>query len=363
MRLLFPEFCKPSEEELRKIWAEAIFVFDTSILLGLYRLPRKLRIELISKVEKLADRAWIPHQVAMEYYRSRLEVIHEQERAYQNFLRVLRECEDSIVKQLEEYGRHPYIDNKKIISKIRESYKKIIKELDKKKQKQPDWHKDDEIEAALNNIFKKDKIGSEYEQRRLQEIYAEGKTRYEKDIPPGYKDKKKDNDDKTGIRKFGDLIIWFQIIDKATVSKKPIIFVTSEKKEDWWYSVGGKTVGARYELITEMKSKANVFFLMYQSDKFIENASKYLDIKFNKELIEEVKKLRSEGDRDRQDLVKPREDLSVLHEASITSDAMIVNEPNSPCQSSLQQDAVVNELPVTNKVNPKAENNICNKIE
>lgn len=359
MRALFPEFCKPSEEELKKIWTNAIFVFDTSILLGLYRLPRKLRINIISKLEKLGDRAWIPHQVAMEYYRSRLEVIHEQGRKYQEFLCLLEDCEKEVEARLKEYGRHPFIDNKGIILKIVKSYKVIRNDLAKIKQKQPDWSNSDEIEAALNNIFKKDRVGKEYDSKRLQDIYSEGQVRYEKEIPPGYKDKKKDSEDKTGTRKFGDLIIWFQIIDKAIESKKPIIFVTAEKKEDWWYSIGGKNVGARYELIMEVKNKANVSFLMYQSDHFIEHASKYLDIKFNKELIEEVKKLRSEIMIEKQVLVKSKEDLSASSKISPPCDIVVAEGISFSCQDSPQTNTILDK----SEVGGEDANKVGNKVD
>jgi len=337
MRELFPEFRKPSEEELKKLWVNALFVFDANILLGLYRLPRRLRTDLISKLEKLKDRVWLPHQVALEYYRTRAEVIHEQERTYQNLIRMLKDCENNSVEQLKKYDRHPFIENKKIVSKIVASYKTILNDLDKIKSKQPDWNKSDDVECALSEVFK-NKIGSAYEQKKLLEIYSEGQTRYNKEIPPGYKDKEKDKDDKTGTRKFGDLIIWFQVIDKAKESKKPIIFVTAEKSEDWWCVVGGKTVGARYELKTEIKDKADVVFYMYQSDRFIEHASKYLEVKFNKDLIEEVKKLKDGAAKEEQDLVKPKEDLSIsvkdlICSVDVTSAEQVTSDGNADANS------------------------------
>jgi len=35
--------------------------------------------------------------------------------------------------------------------------------------------------------------------------------------------------------KFGDLIIWKEMIEKAKAEKRPIIFVTDDGKSDWWH--------------------------------------------------------------------------------------------------------------------------------
>ena len=44
------------------------------------------------------------------------------------------------------------------------------------------------------------------------------------------------------IKKYGDLILWYQIIDKAKESKKPIILISGDVKEDWWLEKNGKRI-------------------------------------------------------------------------------------------------------------------------
>ena len=69
-----------------------------------------------------------------------------------------------------------------------------------------------------------------FSQDQLYHICDEGEERYEKSIPPGFKDKK----DKDGIRKYSDLIIWKEIINYAKENQLDIIFVTDDVKADWW---------------------------------------------------------------------------------------------------------------------------------
>jgi len=293
MRELFSEFNKPTKEEFKIMWDEAIFVFDTNVLLSLYRLPQRSRKQLLATLEKLKDRAWIPHQVGLEYYRKRVEIIYEQEKNYLGILQLIEDNDKTVRDQFEKYSRNPFIDCKKILKKLSGVHRAVKTEVEKAKMKHPDWTKEDTVETEINKLFQ-DKIGLPYPDKEVEEIYKKGSLRYEKEIPPGYKDKIKDSKDKTGLKKFGDLVIWFQIIDKAKEMNLPIVFITDEQKEDWWWKSGEKTIGARHELIKEMKDEAGVSFHMYKTAQFIEYAGEYIKVKVDKELIEDVKCIREE---------------------------------------------------------------------
>jgi hypothetical protein len=109
------------------------------------------------------------------------------------------------------------------------------------------------------------KIGSTFSVERMKDVVAEGELRYKDKIPPGYKDAKKPE----GIERFGDLIIWLQLIEKAKKDKKVVTFVTADEKEDWWRISEGKTIGARPELIAEFREKAGMEFQMFSPDRFM----------------------------------------------------------------------------------------------
>ena len=52
-----------------KLWNEATFVFDTNVLLDLYRSSPKYRKEMLDILDILEGRIWIPHQFFFEYHR------------------------------------------------------------------------------------------------------------------------------------------------------------------------------------------------------------------------------------------------------------------------------------------------------
>ena len=75
---LFREYYRPSDEEFSRLWQEATFVFDTNVLLHLYRYTPSTRNDLLKVIEALQQRIWIPHQVGLEFSRNRVSVITKQ---------------------------------------------------------------------------------------------------------------------------------------------------------------------------------------------------------------------------------------------------------------------------------------------
>ena len=66
-------------------------------------------------------------------------------------------------------------------------------------------------------------------------------------IPPGYKDGGKDDGGP------GDLLIWNTILHVGRSSKKHVMFVTGEKKTDWWHKASDGPLYPRFELVEEFR--------------------------------------------------------------------------------------------------------------
>lgn len=284
MKNTFKQYHQFTEEEFKKLWSECLFVFDTNTLLNMYRYSRKTVDAYFNVLEKLKEKKqlWIPYQVGYEFYENRIEVISEYEGSYDSVLCIL----DKAKKDIEErYKNHPFLDLKEIKKKMDTGLKSVETEINKAKKDHPKWMEKDDVLGKINSLFE-DNIGVNYNEAKLIEIKREGKERYEKKVPPGYKDDKKSED-----KKYGDLILWYQIIDKAKEAKKPIIFISGDVKEDWWLEKNGKRIMPLPQLKKEMLEKAKVDFHIYTADRFLE----YYDSKtitINKETINEVRKIR-----------------------------------------------------------------------
>jgi hypothetical protein len=102
---------------------------------------------------------------------------------------------------------------------------------------------------------------------------------------PGFAIAKKDDDDR-----YGDLIVWKQILDFAVdAAPKALVFVTDDGKDDWWLRQGGRTLGPHPGLVEEFASVApNVPFHMYSGEQVLRFARQHLRAQVAARTVEEV---------------------------------------------------------------------------
>jgi hypothetical protein len=283
MKEIFSGFYKKSDKEIKNLWDNGIICFDANVLLNLYRYSNDTRKALLELITKFNKQIWLPHQSALEYNRNRYEVIADQEKAYKEFISKIGQIESD----LQSTSKPPFLSDK-LHSSLKKVFKDVNNEVESSIKKYCDFLQKDSIFENLTSIFE-NKISAEYTEEQLQEIYTEGKTRFEKKIPPGFEDEKT----KQGNRKFGDLVLWKQIIDKAKKDKKPIILITDERKIDWWWKIkDGRNMGPRQELVEEIKLEANVDFHMYSSERFLSYGLDHLKEHVNKKALEEIKEIK-----------------------------------------------------------------------
>ncbi len=297
MESTFKEFYRLTEEEFKKVWDECIFVFDANVLLHLYMYSHGTSQEFLKILtnEKISDRVWMPHQFAFEYQKRRLRVISEQKCSYQKLIEEI----ENLVKKFE---KHPFLKMKLVMEPS-------IRSIRDAKRKHPKWNEEDPIRDLITKLFK-NKVGKPFSKDELEEIYKEGHVRFSKKIPPGFLDQNKDSE-----AKFGDLIGWKQIMLYAKEVKKPVIFVTDEKYDDWWWKVNKEIVGARYELIKEISDYSGVFFCMYNSRLFHKQAAKYLKKKINQNVNKEIKEITEDRNPFKEEInISPNESIVILEE-------------------------------------------------
>jgi hypothetical protein len=282
MKSLFHGYIRPTQEEFAELWRHSIFIFDTNSLLNVYRYSEETSEQFLILLEKLADRVWIPHQVGLEFFRHRVGVIFEQQVAYgttQNDLK--RILDDFNVSR-----KHPFLSKQKL-ERLEALVHEINEELSASQEKHRRLIQEDPLQDRILQLFD-GKTGVAYSSERLSEIYKEGERRYKDKTPPGYMD---DKDKSESHRKYGDLVLWYELIDTAKEVNKPVILVSDDVKEDWWWKEKGFTIGPKPELVHEMRAKANVMFYMYQPSRFMEQAVKFLNEKIDKAAINEAKEV------------------------------------------------------------------------
>jgi len=292
MKRKFIGFYNPTKEEIEDAWSNGIFAFDANTLLNLYRYTDSTRTDFLSALKTIKEKLFLPYQAAFEYQNNRIDVIEGVENSYEDLYNLFPDnFEKNLSGPINKYKKHPSILIDKIIKIHSDFLENINKELAKQKTKHPDFKTKDEVLAELTDLFDSS-VGEDFSKEDLMKIYKEGENRYSSEIPPGYKDLA--TKQKKGQRHiYGDLIIWKELINYTKNKKQPLVFITDDRKEDWWTIQKGKTIRPREELIKEFFDFTGIRILIYNADHFLSFAKeKGLLPRLKLETIEEVKNIR-----------------------------------------------------------------------
>ncbi len=290
----FPGYYQRTEEELETLWQDGLFVLDANVLLNPYRYSEDTRKELFRILRGVQEQLWIPHQAAEEFHRARLDVIRGQKTAYAEVQKSLSTAQKQIESKVNAIEMDLGIGTKGLLKRIKESFDALLAEAKQLESDSGARAVPESYSPKLDDIWKgimdlmEGKVGERLSDERMEEVRQEGPRRYTSEVPPGYEDV-----NKPGERKYGDLILWFQIIDKARETEKPILLVTDDRKEDWWQRSGGNAVEPHPDLVNEMNHKAGALLHMMLPLDFLKWAGPKLNQEISQAAAEEIEGLRS----------------------------------------------------------------------
>ena len=274
---------------------KTIIVLDTNVILDLARYSLYTSKNIMKIFDKCSDLIWIPNKVITEYNKNKYSVFGDLKKRYSNFENTLKKIIDTsknsvekIFKTSERYNypfRKEYLD--KILKKLKEvkdeieSYKDIVgEEYNVISLRSHELEHD--IEKFVSDLGNKNQIGCEIGFKEELEIIREGELGYKYELPPGFKDDKKE-----GIEKFGDLFLWKEILKLPSIKEvNSVIFITNDEKEDWWKKEKSKSdndtemlINLRRELeveFSEINPGVSIDFMTLP--KFQEYASKLYNL-------------------------------------------------------------------------------------
>jgi hypothetical protein len=299
LRDAFRGYYVPTDEEFKHLWQDGLIVLDTNVLLNLYVYPETERQEVLGVLEKVRDRLWLPHHVGLEYYRRRVDVIRTQLSVFDDVRKILGVSALRLNLDKLRLNKHALITVDKILATLEPELEKFETELATLEKKHVKPCGPDPIRERLESLLGSN-IGQPYTDADLLKLFTEGERRYEKRIPPGYEDvKEKDKlpdfhyGGVTYRPKFGDWIIWKQILDHARQSKaKFLMLVTDDEKPDWRDSLrhrNERVLVPRPELVDEIRREADVeVFYIYSMDVFLAHAKDKLGATVSDNTIQEV---------------------------------------------------------------------------
>lgn len=274
MRETFREFFPLDEREIADLWRKALFVPDANVLLNVYRYSSETRDTLLAVLAKLSDRLWIPYQFAEEFQRNRLDTILEQIGACRDNEKSLKELEDKLQAQRTHVSKQP------TVAATKDSLRVLRDEI----QENLAYHRallhEDPLQRRIAEIFA-GRVGPMPAPEQIDSWKGEAEARFDKKIPPGFRDK----------GNTGDLFGWMQMLGHASESKRGIIFITDDAKDDWWSIVQGERLGPRRELRREFLERTGCAFHMYSTERFVKRAEDELRVDVSGEVLDEIKEI------------------------------------------------------------------------
>lgn len=199
----------------------------------------------------------------------------------------------SYISLWEKQYYHPYLSDS-VLDDIKQSLSIIEPEIAKiktsvameyqtRKQEIRDIKSNDLLADAIAQLSH----GLPFLFSEIKLIIKEGMTRYANLIGPGFKD----HESKKGVRQYGDLIIWKEILRYAKESKRDIIFITNDVKGDWIIVDESKKdpqsevplpeeVGhPRRELLAEFEEETDQNIWFYKTTDFIKKLEEHFQPK------------------------------------------------------------------------------------
>jgi hypothetical protein len=312
MKSSFQGYYSPDANDLKVLWSKGIFVFDTNVLLHLYRVPEATRTQMLSALRALKGRIWLPRHVGIEYQRRRLEAIHT---AHYKAAAVLKEIDKSLdgyqaAVHNAELEKRGVKDADAPLEMIRAQALKVRETVAKTLAGQLSPTDHDVIRDEVDALFE-GRVGPAPEnQAQVSAWDDQGKERFAMKRGPGFEDAAKAEGNDASFyaqglvyqRQFGDLYIWLQLLNHVRSEQvKDIVFVTQDGKEDWWRLAPGKDskrarLAPLESLAEEVRAAGADRFWMYQLDTFLREAEKQLKVKVSDLTIEDAQQADSSSE-------------------------------------------------------------------
>lgn len=283
----FHYYIPPEEGVVKAAFEGGMIVFDTNVLLSAYRFAPGARRELLSAIRKVAERIWIPNRVAEEFHRNRISVINGYDAEYGPVVEGLREAQNRIdaelVPKIEQLANRAALaeqEKRELIKLVGDSTAMAFRAVEslRKQHDLPPSGEGDTILAEFQELFE-GRTGTVLCEQDLADAIAEAERRAEQRMPPGFRDAK-------NSEPYGDYLIWRQTLIEAGVRKCDyLLFVTGDKKDDWYQIVRGRTIGAQPQLVREAHRECGAQLVMCDATSFLFHARQYLEAEVSPETI------------------------------------------------------------------------------
>lgn len=273
----FEAYRTHSDGVLRDALKTSLVVFDTNVLLNLYRYNDQTRASIIEVMAALQERLWIPHQVLEEFWRNRERALTDPLGQVRQSSAELEKLRSAAVDQLRMWVNRAALSadasgrvEQHLCMAFEEAQSLLDDLIDERAIQRARSTQHDPVLSLIETVLD-GRVGPPMSERDHAAAVKEGQRRAAAGEPPGFADEGKSSRGNEGAA--GDYLVWEQVLVEASSrAVSSVVFVTGDVKRDWWRYEGGNARGPRVELAREMGQRCGAHLYMIRPDKLLELA-------------------------------------------------------------------------------------------
>ena len=241
---------RPEQARVVQAFSAGLLVLDANVLLNVLRYTPSARKELLRVLAGVADRCFIPHQVAAEYNRNRVRVVADRHKELQDIAEEVEAIKRSVRTVLNGFKNRSTLRAKDVpaleksvtdfLAALENAYEDALQQYDLEPDRLVGMV--DEWTADLDAILA-GHVAARPSDELLEADTIEAERRHSESIAPGFKDQNK-----------GDYLWWAEALRHPDLPGKALLVISDDTaKGDWVYEERGIGVGPHPILIDDVK--------------------------------------------------------------------------------------------------------------
>ena len=137
-----------------KVWQNGVIVFDTNVLLNLYKYNKEARNELIKLMKSYQSRLWMPYQIGLEFMANCESVKAWVHNGFKDLVAQVDECKKDFFKYYDQnYSKHKHINKKELEQLFDQQLQPIKDKLIEWEKSTPDYNKKDVVKNKIVDLY------------------------------------------------------------------------------------------------------------------------------------------------------------------------------------------------------------------
>lgn len=288
----FEGYRTPQPGDYKEIVTSGLIALDANVLLNLYRYNEATRNDLMSLMELIGTRLWVPHQAMKEFWRNRETTAKSAWAGAQEAVEALEKARRATEAAMSTWAKKAALADDlrdEVLGELGPAFDRAVGSINAQAEKdRVNGAQDTALDPIVTRLTRilEGRVGPPLPDEDHITALEEAERRIQAQLPPGYRDSDKDE-----ASRAGDYLVWEQLLRAATNAGCDALFVTSDTKEDWWRRNRDRTLGPRLELVEEFKRRTGRMLFMLQPQEFLRDIGNAIDANISPTSAAEVERV------------------------------------------------------------------------